>query len=31
LDQAIKKTREGKELAQGGYIGILYVCNPLTV
>ena len=27
LDQAVKKTREGKELAQGGYIGILYVCN----
>jgi LuxR family transcriptional regulator, maltose regulon positive regulatory protein len=26
LDQAVKKTREGKELAQGGYIGILYVC-----
>ncbi len=27
LDQAVKKAREGKELAQGGYIGILYVCN----
>lgn len=27
LDQAVKKTREGKKLANGGYIGILYVCN----
>ena len=27
LDQAIKKTREGVELAPGGYIGILGVCK----
>jgi LuxR family maltose regulon positive regulatory protein len=27
LDQAVKKTREGVELAPGGYIGILGVCK----
>jgi len=26
LDQAVKMAREGKELAQRGYIGILFVC-----
>ena len=27
LDEAIKKTREGKELARSGYIGMLHWCN----